>query len=138
MVGGGGVIPHNKYRSSTLVGIRHPEMALQAAFRTGSNFEACNDLLQTGDAYSAEEKHRSRAVLLIVLAFVPPASWLKSPIIIQSPLLTSVIAVNIFSLSCLVMFVRRCSTPMVTVVCTVTNLPVRTSLDSDRIQDILM
>ena len=43
----GGAIPHNKYRSSTLVGLRHPEMALQAAFRTGSIFEACDDLLQT-------------------------------------------------------------------------------------------
>ena len=31
----GGAIPHNKYRSSTLVGLSHPEMALQAAFRTG-------------------------------------------------------------------------------------------------------
>ena len=41
-----GAIPHNKYRSSTLVGLRHPEMALQAAFRTGSIFEACDDLLQ--------------------------------------------------------------------------------------------
>ena len=55
----GGAIPHNKYRSSTLVGLRHPEMAPQAAFRTGSIFEACDDLLQTGDAYSAEEKHRA-------------------------------------------------------------------------------
>ena len=54
--GRGGAIPRNKYRSSTLVGLRHPEMALQAAFRTGSIFEACDDLLQTGDAYSAEEK----------------------------------------------------------------------------------
>ena len=42
----GGAIPHNKYRSSTLVGLRHPEMALHAAFRTGSIFEACDDLLQ--------------------------------------------------------------------------------------------
>ena len=67
----GGAIPHNKYRSSTLVGLRHPEIALQAAFRTGSIFEACDDLLQTGDAYSAEEKHRSTAVVRIVLASVP-------------------------------------------------------------------
>ena len=66
----GGIIPH-KYRSSTLVGIRHPEMALQAAFRTGSIFEACDYLLQTGDAYSAEEKHRAKAVGRIVLASVP-------------------------------------------------------------------
>ena len=54
----GGGIPHNKYRSSTNVGLRHPEMVLQAAFRTGLIFEACDDLLQTGDAYSAEEKLR--------------------------------------------------------------------------------
>ena len=32
-------------------------MVLHATFRTGSIFEACDDLLQTGDAYSAEEKH---------------------------------------------------------------------------------
>ena len=50
---------------------RHPEMALQAAFRTGSIFEACDDLLQTGNTYSAEEKHRTRAVLGIVLASAP-------------------------------------------------------------------
>ena len=49
MCGGGGAIPHNKYRSSTLVGrLRHSEMALQAAFRTGSIFDACDNLLQTG------------------------------------------------------------------------------------------
>ena len=68
---GGVAIPHNKYRSSTLVGLRHPEMALQAAFRTGSIFEACDDLLQTGDAYSAEEKHRATTVVWIVLVSVP-------------------------------------------------------------------
>ena len=67
----GGAIPHNKYRSSTLVGLRHPEMALQGAFRTGSIFEACYYLLQTGDAYSAAEKHRAWAVVRIVLASVP-------------------------------------------------------------------
>ena len=31
-------------------------MALQAALRTGSINEACDDLLQTGYAYSEEEK----------------------------------------------------------------------------------
>ena len=37
----------------------------------GSIFEACDDLLQTGDAYSAEEKkHRARTVVRIVLAYV--------------------------------------------------------------------
>ena len=46
-------------------------MALQAAFRIGSIFEPCDDLLQSGDAYSAEEKHRARALVQIVLASVP-------------------------------------------------------------------
>ena len=49
----------------------NPEMVLQAAFGTGSIFEACDDLLQTGDAYSAEAKHRAMAVVRIVLAYVP-------------------------------------------------------------------
>ena len=53
-----GAIPHNWYMSSTLVGLSHSEMALHAAVRTGSIFDACDDLLQTKDAYSAEEKHR--------------------------------------------------------------------------------
>ena len=70
-MGGGGAIPHNKYRSSTLIGLRHPEIALQAAFWAGSIFEACDYLLQTGDAYSAEEKHRARAVVRIVMAQFP-------------------------------------------------------------------
>ena len=49
-------------------------MALQAAFKTGSIFEACDDLLQTEDAYcdySAAEKHRARAAVRIVLESVP-------------------------------------------------------------------
>ena len=49
----------------------NPEMVLQAAFGIGSIFEACDDLLQTGDAYSAEAKHRAMAVVRIVLAYVP-------------------------------------------------------------------
>ena len=79
-VGYVGAIQHNRYRSSTLVGLRHPEMALQAVSRTGSILEACVDLLQTGDAYSEEEKHRARAVVRIVLAYVPQlvfASFLR-------------------------------------------------------------
>ena len=48
--------------------------------------------------------------------------WLKSPIIIQSPLLTSLMALCIFSLFSLVMLGQRYTTPMVTVVCPVTNL----------------
>ena len=57
--------------SSTLVGHMDPEMALQAAFRTGSIFEACDDQLQNGDAYSADEKHRAIAGVRILLASVP-------------------------------------------------------------------
>ena len=52
--------------------------------------------------------------------------WLKYPIIIQPPLLTSLIALCIFSLLCLVMLGQRytaCTTPMVAVVCPVTPLP---------------
>ena len=67
----GGVIPHDKCRSSTLVGLRHREISLQAAFRTGLIFEACDDLLQTGDSCSAEEKQRARTVVRIVLASLP-------------------------------------------------------------------
>ena len=37
----------------------------------GGVFEACDDLLLTGDAYSAEEKHRARAVVRIVMTSVP-------------------------------------------------------------------
>ena len=47
-------------------------MELHAVFRTGSIFEACDDMLQTEDAYSAEaKKHITRAVVRIVLASVP-------------------------------------------------------------------
>ena len=56
--------------------------------------------------------------------------WLKSPIIIQSPLLTSLMALCIFSLFCLVMLGQRYTTPMVTVVCPVTNLHHMASLQS--------
>ena len=46
-------------------------MALHAVFRTGSIFESCDDMLQTVDAYSAEEKkHIAMAVVRIVLASV--------------------------------------------------------------------
>ena len=56
--------------------------------------------------------------------------WLKSPIIIQSPLLTSLMALCIFSLFCLVMLGQRYTTPLVTVVCPVTNLHQMVSLQS--------
>ena len=56
--------------------------------------------------------------------------WLKSPIIIQSPLLTSLIALCIFSLFCMVMLGQRYTTPIVTVVCPVTKLHHKASLQS--------
>ena len=48
--GGGNFAQHVLYRSSTVVGFRHPYVALQTMFRTGSIFGACDDLLQTEDA----------------------------------------------------------------------------------------
>ena len=48
--------------------------------------------------------------------------WFKSPIIIQSPLLTSLIALCIFSLFCLFILGQRYTTPMVTGVCHVSSL----------------
>ena len=66
--GGGG----GQFRTTcTRVGLRHPEMALHAALRTGYIFEACDDLIRTGDPYSADEKHRARVVVRIVLTSVP-------------------------------------------------------------------
>ena len=62
---GVGAIPPNKYRPSTIVGLRQPEMALQAAYLTGATFEACGDLLQNGDSQSADEKHRAMAVVSV-------------------------------------------------------------------------
>ena len=49
---------------------------------------------------------------------------------IHSPLLTSLIALCIFSLFCLVILGQRCTTPMVTVVCPVTSLHHMASLQS--------
>ena len=49
---------------------------------------------------------------------------------IQSPLLTSLMALCIFSLFSLVMLGQRYTTPMVTVVCPVTNLHHMASLQS--------
>ena len=92
-VGYVGAIPHNRSRSSTIVGLRHPEMALQAVFMTRSICEACDDLLQTGDAFSAEEKHRARAVVRIVMASVPQlvfASFLR--ILFLAPVFVFVLA----------------------------------------------
>ena len=51
---------------------RHLEMALHAVFSPGSIFEACNDLPQTGDSYSEEEKkHIAMDMVRIVVASVP-------------------------------------------------------------------
>ena len=69
---GAKLLPHN-YRTSTivcLIGIGDGSTRSVQVFV--SIFEACDDLLQTGDAYSAEEKKpRARAVVRIVLASVP-------------------------------------------------------------------
>ena len=50
----GGAIPA-RYKFLTLVGCRHPVMARQASFSTGSTLCACADLSHTGHAYSAVE-----------------------------------------------------------------------------------
>ena len=51
----GGAIPASKYRSSTLVGFRHPVTALHALFSSGFSFWVGDDLAQAGAAYSATE-----------------------------------------------------------------------------------
>ena len=51
----GGAIPVSKYSSSTLVGLKHPVIDLHASFSSGSSFEACEDLAQTGHANSVAE-----------------------------------------------------------------------------------
>ena len=65
----GGVITAIKYRFSTVDALRHPVISLQALFSSGSRL--CADLSHTGQAYSATEQQSARAVILIVLAFVP-------------------------------------------------------------------
>ena len=51
----GGAIPTSRYSSWTLVGLKHPVIGLHASFSSGSSLEACEDLTQTGHAYSAAE-----------------------------------------------------------------------------------
>ena len=51
----GGAIPARRYKFLTLVGYRHPVMARQASFSTGSTLCACADLSHTGHAYPAVE-----------------------------------------------------------------------------------
>ena len=63
----GGAISASKYRSSTLVGFS----PVTALFSSGFSFWACDDLAQTGAAYSATEQHNANAVVLMVLAFAP-------------------------------------------------------------------
>ena len=70
----------------------------------------------------------STPVLCSVFHLIFP--WLKSPIMIQSPLLTSLMALCIFSLFSVVMLGQRYTTRMVTVVCPVTNLHHMASLQS--------
>ena len=67
----GGAIPDRLYRSSVGVGFRQPVMRRQVEFMTGSSFLACADLSQTGQAYSAVDMHRARAVDRIVLGEAP-------------------------------------------------------------------
>ena len=79
--------------SSTLVGLRHPVIALQDEFRAGSILGAWADLLHTGDAYSAAEKQSARAVVRIVLASVPQlvlASFLR--MLLRAPTFAFVLA----------------------------------------------
>ncbi len=70
----------------------------------------------------------STPVLCSVFHLIFP--WLKSPIMIQSPLITSLTAFCILLLFCLVMLGQRYTSPMVTVVCPVTNLHYVASLQS--------
>ena len=51
----GGAIPARRYKFSTLVGGRHPVMALQASFSTGSTLCACADLSHIGQPWSSRE-----------------------------------------------------------------------------------
>ena len=51
----GGAIPARRYKFLTLDGCRHPVMARQASFSTGSILCACADLSHTGHAYSGVE-----------------------------------------------------------------------------------
>ena len=51
----GGAIPASRYSSSTLVGLRHPVNDLHASFSSGFSLEACEDIVETGHAYSAAE-----------------------------------------------------------------------------------
>ena len=64
MLGGG--IPASMYSSSTLVGLRHPVIDPHASFSSGSSFEACEDLAQTGHVYSAAEYDTANAILIVL------------------------------------------------------------------------
>ena len=47
----GGSIPASRYRSSTLVGLRHPVIDLHVSLSSGSSLETSGDQAQTGHAY---------------------------------------------------------------------------------------
>ena len=63
----GGAIPESKYKSSTLVGFRHPVTDRHYRFSSVSRFMAWDDLVQTGVAYSAVDYLNTDAVVGIVL-----------------------------------------------------------------------
>lgn len=67
----GGAIPDRRYRLSTFVGFRQPVIYLQAEFKAGLILLAWVDLSHTGQAYSAAEKLRARAVDRTVEVFAP-------------------------------------------------------------------
>ena len=61
----GGVIPAN------LFGLRHPVMMLQLLFRTKSTCRACAERDQSGHAYSAAEKLKASADVLMACGLEP-------------------------------------------------------------------
>ena len=64
-------MPARMYKLSMLVDFRHPVIHLQLSFRAGSSFLAWVDLSHTGQAYSAVEKLRARAVERSVFGHAP-------------------------------------------------------------------
>ena len=58
---GGGSIPLRTGNMSTGVDLMHPVISLMHSFRLASNLLQCTLPLQTGEQYSATEKHRARA-----------------------------------------------------------------------------
>ena len=54
-----------------LVGLRHPVIFLQVVLIVVSKIFVCLDLAHTGHAYSATEKDKAKAAVLMVLGFAP-------------------------------------------------------------------